>query len=99
MSVEVKTSGDHPASMAERIAKRLRSSGDPRADYHKQMGDGPTRTHTHGFLSGHVIQPNTQAEESGDPQSQRHHDEATQQQTKSYFTGHKRGDEGDSDDR
>jgi hypothetical protein len=78
MAVEVKTSGDHPASMEERIAKRLRSSGDPRADYIKQMGSGPTRTFTHGHHSGHVIQPNTQARES-DPQEQRHHDSATTQ--------------------
>jgi hypothetical protein len=61
MAVEVKTSGDHPKSMEERIAKRLRSSGDPRADYIKQMGSGPTRTFTHGHHAGHVIQPNTQA--------------------------------------
>jgi hypothetical protein len=61
MAVEVKTHPDHPSSMAERIANRLRSSGDPRADYHKQMGDGPTRTHTHGFHSGHVKQPGTEA--------------------------------------
>jgi hypothetical protein len=99
MSVEVKTSADHPSSMAERAAKRLRPSGDPRADYHKQMGDGPTRTHTHGFHSGHVVFPETRAREAG-PQEQRWHDAATtQQETKAYFTGHKRGDEGDSDDR
>jgi hypothetical protein len=78
MAVEVKTSGDHPASMEERIAKRLRSSGDPRADYIKQMGSGPTRTFTHGHHSGHVVQPGTAARES-DPQEQRHHDPATTQ--------------------
>ena len=92
MSVEVKTSGDHPASMEERVAKRLRSSGDPRSDYHKQMGDGPTRTHTHGFLSGHVVFPETRARESG-PQEQAHHDEATTQITKTYFTGHGKHEE------
>jgi hypothetical protein len=91
MAVEVKTSGDHPASMEERIAKRLRSSGDPRADYHKQMGDGPTRTHTHGFHSGHVVQPGTAAKEGG-PQEQAHHHEATQQTT-SYFRGHGKHEE------
>jgi hypothetical protein len=61
MAVEVKTSGDHPASMNERALKRLRSSGDPRADYIVQKGDGPTRTFTHGFHSGHVVQPGTEA--------------------------------------
>jgi hypothetical protein len=91
MAVEVKTSGDHPASMEERIAKRLRSSGDPRADYIKQMGSGPTRTFTHGHDSGHVVQPGTAARETG-PQTQRHHDEATQQTT-SYFRGHGKHEE------
>jgi hypothetical protein len=78
MAVEVKTSGDHPASMEERIAKRLRSSGDPRADYIKQMGSGPTRTFTHGHHSGHVVQPGTAARESG-PMEQHRHDPATTQ--------------------
>ena len=78
MAVEVKTSGDHPASMEERIAKRLRSSGDPRADYIKQMGSGPTRTFTHGHHSGHVVQPGTAARESG-PMEQHRHDVATTQ--------------------
>jgi hypothetical protein len=80
MAVEVKTSGDHPASMEERIAKRLRSSGDPRADYIKQAGSGPTRTFTHGHHAGHVIQPGTAARETG-PQEQRHHDSASTQTT------------------
>ena len=40
MAVEVKTSGDHPASMEERIAKRLRSSGDPRADSSNKRAAG-----------------------------------------------------------
>jgi hypothetical protein len=48
MAVEHKLSPDHPASMAERINKRLNSSGvgaDP--DIHTQEGTGPTRTHHH----------------------------------------------------
>jgi hypothetical protein len=71
MAVTVKTSGDHPASMEERIAKRLRPSGDPRADYHTQKGDGPTRTHTFGHHAGHVydkstaIQPNAGTTQRG----------------------------------
>ena len=86
MTAEVKLTGK---SMEQRVEDRLKSSGDPRADFIKQMGDGPTRAITHGFLSGHVVQPGTAARECG-PQEQRHHDEATQQETKSYFTGHKR---------
>ncbi len=96
MSVEVKTCGDHPASMADRVAKRLRPSGDPRADYHKQVGEGPTRAHTFGHYSGHVVLPGTAAHECG-PQEQRHADEATQQTT-TYFRGHgKHEDEGDDE--
>jgi hypothetical protein len=85
-----------PGSMEERIAKRLRSSGDPRSDYHKQMGDGPTRTHTHGHYSGHVVLSGTEARES-DPQHQRHHDEATQQTT-SYFRGHGKHEQEEEND-
>jgi len=45
--VEIKTSGDHPASMAERIANRLRNSGDVHhADHVATHGTGPTRTNT-----------------------------------------------------
>ena len=91
MTVEVKLTGP---SMEERIAKRLRSSGDPRADFIKQMGEGPTRTFTHGHLAGHVVLPGTAAHECG-PQEQEHYSEATQQETKAYFTGSKRG--GDDD--
>jgi len=80
MAVEVKTSGDHPASMEERIAKRLRSSGDPRADYIKQAGSGPTRTFTHGHHAGHVYDKST-AIQPNDGQTQRGHDSATHQTT------------------
>jgi hypothetical protein len=78
MAVEVKTSGDHPASMNERVAKRLRSSGDPRADYIVKKGDGPTRTFTHGHHAGHVYDKST-AIQPNDGQSQRGHDSATNQ--------------------
>ena len=40
---EVKTHRDHPTTMSERIAKRLRNSGDPNADIVTKTGDGPTR--------------------------------------------------------
>jgi hypothetical protein len=83
MAVEVKTSGDHPASMAERAAKRLRPSGDPRADYHHQAGTGPTRTHTFGHHAGHVYDKST-AIQPNDGQSQRHHDAATTQDVNPY---------------
>jgi hypothetical protein len=83
-----------PGSMAERIAKRLRSSGDPRADYHKQMGDGPTRTHTHGHYSGHVVLSGTEAREC-DPQHQRHHDKATTQGYVHHSSVNDREDEND----
>ena len=43
--VEIKTSGDHPKSMAERIAKRERNSGDAQnADVVTKRGDGARRT-------------------------------------------------------
>jgi hypothetical protein len=43
----VKPSADHPSSMAERIAKRLRNSGDTaNADVTVTQGEGPRRTHT-----------------------------------------------------
>jgi hypothetical protein len=43
--VEVRTHRDHPASMAERIAKRLDNSGDvAHADVSASHGTGPTRT-------------------------------------------------------
>jgi hypothetical protein len=58
MSVEVRHSGK---SMEQRIADRLKNSGDPRADHHAVQGTGPTRTHTNIHHAGHVVQPNTQA--------------------------------------
>jgi hypothetical protein len=58
MSVEVKHSGK---SMEQRIADRLKNSGDPRADHHAVHGTGPTRTHTNIHHAGHVVQPGTGA--------------------------------------
>ena len=43
MAQEIKTSSDHPSSMSERIAKRLRNSGGEEADVVTKTGDGPTR--------------------------------------------------------
>ena len=41
--VEIKTHSAHPASMAERITKRLRNSGDAKnADEIVQKGSGPS---------------------------------------------------------
>jgi hypothetical protein len=77
MAVEVKHSGK---SMEQRIADRLKNSGDPRADHHALHGTGPTRTHTNIHNAGHVVQPGTAARETG-PQEQRHHDSATTQGT------------------
>jgi hypothetical protein len=62
MAVEVKTSGDHPASMAERVSKRLRNSGaGAMPNVTVQKGDGPTRTHTNIHHAGHYVQPGTAA--------------------------------------
>jgi hypothetical protein len=45
--VEIKTHRDHPASMAERITKRLNNSGDAKnSDVVVQKGSGPTRTYS-----------------------------------------------------
>jgi hypothetical protein len=42
--VDVKTSKDHPSSMAERINKRLRNSGETgEADTVTKTGEGPQR--------------------------------------------------------
>jgi len=61
--VEIKTSGDHPASMAERIARRLRNSGDVHhADVVATHGTGPTRTHTNIFNSANHNRPRENGE-------------------------------------
>ena len=41
--VEIKTCSEHPASMAERINKRLRNSGGEEADHIIKTGSGPQR--------------------------------------------------------
>lgn len=43
MTVEIKTNPHHPASMAERISRRLRNSGGEEADVTTKTGDGPQR--------------------------------------------------------
>jgi hypothetical protein len=58
MSVEVRHTGK---SMEQRIADRLKNSGDPRADHHAVHGTGPTRTHTNIHHAGHVVLPGTGA--------------------------------------
>ena len=75
MAVEVRHSGK---SMEQRIADRLKPSGDPRADHHTQHGAGPTRVHHFIHNAGHVVQPGTAARESG-PMEQHRHDPATTQ--------------------
>ena len=77
MAVEVKYSGK---SMEQRVADRLKPSGDPRAEHHTQQGSGPTRVHHFIHNAGHVVQPGTATRETG-PQEQRHHDSATTQST------------------
>jgi hypothetical protein len=62
MSVEVKTHPAHPSSMTQRIADRLKNSGEgAMPDEHIVRGSGPTRTHTNVHHAGHYTQPNTQA--------------------------------------
>ena len=56
MAVEVRHSGK---SMEQRIADRLKPSGDPRADHHVVHGTGPTRTHTFIHHPGHVYDKST----------------------------------------
>jgi hypothetical protein len=94
MTAEVKlTTGK---SIEQRVADRLKPSGDPRSDYHTQTGSGPTRVHHFIHKSGHVVFAETRARESG-PQEQAHHDDATQQTT-SYFRGHGKHEEEEHDD-
>jgi hypothetical protein len=54
----IKTSPDHPASMAERISKRLQPSCDKEhADVFVVKGTGPTRTATAIHHSANHVQP------------------------------------------
>jgi hypothetical protein len=75
MSVEIKHSGK---SMEQRIADRLKPSGDPRADHHAVHGTGPTRTHTFIHHPGHVYDKST-AIQPNDGQTQRGYDSVTTQ--------------------
>jgi hypothetical protein len=62
MAVEIHRHPDHPEGDAERIAKRLRNSGEgSMPNVHAKHGEGPLRTHTNIHHSGHYVQPNTQA--------------------------------------
>jgi hypothetical protein len=52
---EIRTSRDHPASMAERVNKRLRNSGGDHADVTVQRGNSPNRTFTNiHYAANHV---------------------------------------------
>jgi hypothetical protein len=75
MAVEVRHSGK---SMDQRIADRLKNSGDPRADHHSVHGTGPTRTHTNIHHAGHVYDKST-AIQPNSGTTQRGHDSATTQ--------------------
>jgi hypothetical protein len=58
MAVEVKQA----KSEAQKIAERLRNSGEgSNPNVHTKHGEGPLRTHTNIHHSGHYVQPNTQA--------------------------------------
>jgi hypothetical protein len=64
MPAEVKLTGK---SMEQRIADRLKTSGDPRAEIVTKQGEGPTRVFHHVHHSGHVVQPNTAAKAHDSP--------------------------------
>jgi hypothetical protein len=80
MAVEVKHSGK---SMEQRVADRLKPSGDPRADVHTQQGSGPQRVHHFIHHAGHVYDKST-AIQPNDGQTQRGHDSATTQDANPY---------------
>jgi hypothetical protein len=65
---EIKTSPDHPASMAERISRRLGYSGaGANPDVTVTKGSSPNRTHTNLFHSArHLTPSNAQHERDGD---------------------------------
>jgi hypothetical protein len=79
MTVEVKTRPGHPSSMSQRIADRLRNSGEgAMPDEHTVHGSGPTRTHTNVHHAGHYTQPNTQAKPTSDSRVDVHPDSTRQ---------------------
>ena len=54
----IKTSPDHPSSMAERVSKRLQPSCDVKnADEYVVKGTGPTRTASAIHHSANHVQP------------------------------------------
>jgi len=75
MAVEVRHSGK---SMEQRLADRLKSSGDPRADVVTKHGEGARRTFHHVHFAGHVYDKST-AIQPNDGQTQRGYDPATTQ--------------------
>jgi hypothetical protein len=52
--VETKLRHDQPSSMAERISRRLRNSGDPSADVVTKTGDSARRTFHNLHFTGNV---------------------------------------------
>jgi hypothetical protein len=86
MTVEVKQS----KSTEQKLADRLKSSGDPRADVITKHGEGARRTFHHIHHAGHVYDKST-AIQPNDGMTQRGHDSATHQTT-SYTPQDKRGD-------
>jgi hypothetical protein len=51
---ETKLRHDQPQSMAERVSKRLRNSGDPSADVVTKTGDSARRTFHNLHFTGNV---------------------------------------------
>jgi hypothetical protein len=52
--VETKLRHDQPASMAERVSRRLKNSGDPSADVVTKTGDSARRTYHNLHFTGNV---------------------------------------------
>lgn len=65
MAQEIKTHRDHPASMEERIRRRLRNSGGEEADRIVKTGDGPQRVFHNLHNPGSARQHG--ADNQGDP--------------------------------
>jgi hypothetical protein len=64
---QIKTSPDHPASMAERVNKRLRNSGEgANPDVTVTRGSSPNRTHTNLHHSANLTPSNAQHERGQD---------------------------------
>jgi hypothetical protein len=67
---EIKTSRDHPASMAERVNKRLRNSGEgAHPDVTVTRGSSPNRTITnihHGASQSAPMNKRTEREDGGE---------------------------------